>query len=166
MKLYVMRHGEAQPPAAWPAGDKTRPLTEKGQTALKKAAQDWKRLKFPLQTVLTSPLTRAQQTAEIMAEAASLQPTSIPELAAGARADAIRGAATMSAWPEPVLVVGHMPDLALFASRVTGDASLLETVLDTGEVVALDTGDWKNGWGKGKLLWRRKINEWSKLNSL
>ena len=61
MKLWLLRHGEAEPKART---DAERNLTETGRVEVERAAahlQDQ-----PLQVILVSPYQRAQQTAEIV----------------------------------------------------------------------------------------------------
>jgi hypothetical protein len=63
-------------------------------------------------------------------------------------------------WSWPLLYVGHMPDLALFSSRITHDARLIETNVEPAEMLAFETDD-INRWGAARLMWRRRIGEWS-----
>ena len=68
MNLYLMRHGIALPqddPSV--ASDSERPLSHKGVKRMRKAAKGVRRLDIPFDALLTSPLLRARQTAEIIA---------------------------------------------------------------------------------------------------
>src|SRR5262245_64180072 len=70
MNLYVMRHGiavEQDDPAV--SSDAERPLSHKGVKRMRKAAKGVRRLGIAFDAVLTSPLLRARQTAEIVANA-------------------------------------------------------------------------------------------------
>src|SRR5213079_3760146 len=67
MKLCFLRHGEADWPN-WSKPDDERPLTERGRKEMKRVAKFLERLKFSADAILTSPLPRASQTAEIVAE--------------------------------------------------------------------------------------------------
>ncbi len=67
MKLCFLRHGEADWPN-WNKPDDERPLTERGRKEMKRVAKFLERLKFSANAILTSPLPRASQTAEIVAE--------------------------------------------------------------------------------------------------
>jgi phosphohistidine phosphatase len=67
LDLYLLRHGiaiNAQETA--PDGD--RPLTDKGRKRMRKAARGLSRLNINFDAILTSPLTRAHETATIVAE--------------------------------------------------------------------------------------------------
>ncbi len=67
MKLYVIRHAIAAAPAHLP--DAMRPLSTEGQRKFRLAAKGLTRLKPRIDLILFSPLLRARQTAEILAEA-------------------------------------------------------------------------------------------------
>ncbi len=68
MKLYFLRHGPAVEREAWPADDDfARPLTERGQVLVQRVADVLADLDLELGAIITSPLTRARQTAEIVA---------------------------------------------------------------------------------------------------
>src|SRR6476620_11193290 len=67
MQLYFLRHGEAD----WPDCDKTddeRPLTKRGKKEMQEVARFLGRLKVRPDLIVTSPLPRASQTAEIAAD--------------------------------------------------------------------------------------------------
>jgi phosphohistidine phosphatase len=68
MELYLLRHGIAAN-AQEPAPDGERPLTDKGRKRMRKAARGLRRLGIDCDAILTSPLVRARQTADIVAAA-------------------------------------------------------------------------------------------------
>src|SRR6266436_1539159 len=66
-ELYLIRHALAADRGdAWP-DDSKRPLTDEGMSRMRKAARGLARLGVSVEVVLTSPLVRARQTAEIVA---------------------------------------------------------------------------------------------------
>ena len=69
MELYLVRHAIAGKPdaASWP-DDSERPLTEEGITRFRPAARGLATLVPDVERVLSSPWTRAWQTAEILQE--------------------------------------------------------------------------------------------------
>src|SRR4051812_16466898 len=67
MKLYFLRHGKADWPG-WDRPDDERPLTEEGKEEMRRVAKFLPRLKVQPASILSSPLPRAWQTAEIVAE--------------------------------------------------------------------------------------------------
>lgn len=69
VQLYLIRHGMAEPKGeAWP-DDRKRPLTETGMKQMRKAARGLERLGTGIELILTSPLVRTVQTADIVAAA-------------------------------------------------------------------------------------------------
>src|SRR5215510_2925924 len=71
-ELYLIRHGVAEERgAAWP-DDARRPLSEEGMTRMRKSMRGLAGLELTIDVILTSPLVRTRQTAEIVA--AGLQP--------------------------------------------------------------------------------------------
>ncbi len=63
--LYIIRHGLAGEHGSY-ANDDERPLTEEGQRKTKQVAKRLKDLDLSFDLILTSPLVRAHQTAEIL----------------------------------------------------------------------------------------------------
>jgi phosphohistidine phosphatase len=119
MNLYLMRHGIAvtadQPGIE---SDSERPLTAKGTKRMRRAARGLRRLGISFDALLTSPLVRARQTAEIVADALGLeaQLEEIPELAPQSSVDHLISRLTRFQDKEHVLLVGHNPLLGHAAS--------------------------------------------------
>ena len=65
MELYLIRHGIAAERGIY-ANDAERPLTDKGREKTQKVAQRLYDIGLRLDLILTSPLIRAYQTAEIL----------------------------------------------------------------------------------------------------
>src|SRR5882672_6508644 len=66
-ELYLVRHGVAEERGElWP-DDSKRPLSEEGMAGMRKATRGLARIGVSVDVVLTSPLVRARQTAEIVA---------------------------------------------------------------------------------------------------
>lgn len=66
LELYIIRHGLADKHLEQPAEDAARPLTKEGKGKMKEIAKGLKTLKISFDQILTSPLVRAEQTAEIV----------------------------------------------------------------------------------------------------
>ena len=122
MDLLIVRHAIAfeRDAKRWP-DDRIRPLTSEGGTRARQAAKGLKRLVDNPQRVLTSPLTRAKETAEILAQFAGWPtaldcPALCPEEPPEAALEALR------AQPEKLIaVVGHEPGLSrLIAACMPG----------------------------------------------
>src|SRR5262249_62167086 len=67
MDVYFLRHGEADWPD-WKKSDDERPLTKRGKKEMHEVAAFLKRGKARPDLIVTSPLPRASQTAEIAAK--------------------------------------------------------------------------------------------------
>lgn len=125
MELYVVRHAVAHKRDAerWP-DDVERPLTPEGEEEFRVVARGLGHLVTSVDALLTSPLARAWQTAEILAGLegwpepkafSALGPEVPPEGAALALEDYASAGA--------VAVVGHRPGLhELVSYLLTGDA--------------------------------------------
>lgn len=74
VQLYLIRHGVAEPKGeAWP-DDRKRPLTDAGMKQMRKVARGLRRLGTEIDLVLTSPLVRTVQTADIISAAFDTKP--------------------------------------------------------------------------------------------
>src|SRR5512138_1330454 len=85
-ELYLVRHAIAEERGdAWP-DDTKRPLTADGASRMRKAARGLSRMDVTLDVILSSPLVRARQTAEILAASLSPHPSivNVDSLAPGA----------------------------------------------------------------------------------
>ncbi|PMZ90912.1 MULTISPECIES: phosphohistidine phosphatase SixA [unclassified Pseudomonas] len=70
MKLWVLRHGEAEPYGARP--DSERALTDRGRKEVLSSAA--RLMGEPLTAIYASPYLRAQQTAQLVREALDFEP--------------------------------------------------------------------------------------------
>ncbi len=126
--ILLLRHGIAED-AQRGQNDEDRRLTGEGKRKLREAVAGMRAADIPVGTILTSPLRRARETAEIVAEGYEREDdmTELPALAPGGRAEAVlevlgdhRDAGGS------VLLVGHQPDLGELASTLlVGTPSLV-----------------------------------------
>ncbi|MGZ8435527.1 MAG: phosphohistidine phosphatase SixA [Candidatus Binatia bacterium] len=112
MNLYLMRHGIAV--AADDLGsiqDKERPLTGKGIKRMRRAARGLRRLEIEFDGILTSPLLRARQTADIVAAALGMESRleEITELAPESSVHHLILSLTRYRDRDHLLLVGHQP---------------------------------------------------------
>jgi phosphohistidine phosphatase len=124
MHVYLLRHGIAEDRAP-DGGDSGRRLTSEGKDRLALAAPSWRRALRRPEAIVSSPLTRAQQTAAILAEAVGfagaielrdlLEPGARPMLAL----ELLQ--AEMRSGRDAVALVGHEPHLgSLLGLLLTG----------------------------------------------
>ena len=153
MMLYIMRHGLAEEPT--PKGDDSaRKLTSKGVDKIRKAAAGMRAMGLAFNVILTSPITRALETAEIVAgELGGSKPRAMPELSTGASPAGLLEAIVKLKLPESVLVVGHEPTLSRLASlMLTGSSESAGIKLKQGGVIALEFPD-RVERGAAQLRW-------------
>ncbi len=144
MRVYLIRHAIAfdRDRKRWP-DDRQRPLTPEGMKRFRKAAAGLERLVGEVGCVLTSPLTRARETAAILAtvagwpraiEAAELAPDRTAEQALVLITD--RAAADPGL--ERLALVGHEPHLTeLLAASVAAPRGRVRCELKKGGVACL-----------------------------
>jgi len=121
MRLLLMRHGAAVDPRV--AGDDHRRwLTDDGRRCLRAQSERLLELGIKPDAILSSPLVRAVQTAEVMAHgcgctgAVRVAPELHPSL--GTTGDAV--AALRLTAVETALAVGHEPLIRVLASHLAG----------------------------------------------
>ena len=151
-ELFLIRHGLAEERGeAWP-DDTKRPLTEEGMTSLRKEARGLARLGVTFDVVLTSPLVRARQTAEIVAAGFDPRPhvATIDSLAPGAPYAAVIADLEKHLRKGRIALVGHEPALGELAARLIGTRHPI--ALKKGAVCRIDV-DTLPPAGPGSLRW-------------
>ena len=146
MHAYLLRHGEAADLA--PDGgfrDEQRELTGKGIEKLHMACKSYARLMMPPDRILHSPLIRARQTAEILAEHTGstgdlvandgLTPNANPAMAV----DILQGELLDGA--EAIALVGHQPHLGDLLGLLLSGNERVSFPLSKGMMAAVDMND-------------------------
>ena len=122
MKLYLLRHGKADWPN-WDKPDDDRPLTDDGKKQLAAVARMLARLEIA-PAILTSPLPRASQTAEIagkhLRQKIRIEPLLRPGFDAGKLKKILKDFSGDS-----LMVVGHEPDFTRTIFQLTGGGTKL-----------------------------------------
>ncbi|NES08624.1 phosphohistidine phosphatase SixA [Pseudomonas laurentiana] len=137
MKLWVLRHGEAEARAT---SDAERRLTEHGrEQVLRSAAQ---LLGQPLQAVLASPYVRAQQTAMLVCDALSFDKPliTVPWLTPESGADQVI-AELDKLGLEHVLLVSHQPLVGTLVGMLEQGHRREPQPMGTATLAELE-GDW------------------------
>jgi len=112
MNAGFFRHGPAVPRGTGGIDDPDRPLTPEGRKKTVQAARGVERLDLEFQAVFTSPLPRALETAELLAEILDLpRPRTLDLLAPGSAARRLLAELSTLKVERPLLV-GHEPDLS------------------------------------------------------
>jgi len=126
--LYLIRHGVAAERGEDYPDDSKRPLTNAGISRLRKEAKALDELGVALDHIITSPLVRTRQTADIFAESMKSKPSV-------SQSDALAPAGTSTAVIQElakhmrkarIAVVGHEPNIGELAGRLIGARMPLE----------------------------------------
>lgn len=157
MIVYIVRHAPAgqHDPDRWP-DDALRPLTKKGKRKFGRAAEGLAEIAVKPDAHLTSPLTRARQTAEQLAKRAGWpDPIDAPQLSGGSDpADTLPLLAEHAgAGAAAVALVGHEPHVSgLTSLLLTGDPHRVDAPFKKGGVACLEFSG-EIAPGRAQLLW-------------
>jgi phosphohistidine phosphatase len=126
MILYFLRHGRADR-SEWAGNDFERPLTKKGKLLMAQTADTIAELNFGLDLILTSPLLRALQTAEIVAKNLQMEGRMVVDARLGPGFDTDVLADMLLEHPDAanVMLVGHEPDFSLTIGALIGGARVV-----------------------------------------
>ncbi len=165
MEIILVRHAKAEPRDAnsWPDDDQ-RPLTAEGRAEQRAAARAMKKMGIKFDFLLTSPLLRARETADLLAKGYrwSEAPQVAEELGHGYDVGAIVKLLAKFPPASTVAMVGHEPDLSdLTGALVTKDGKLNIAVKKSG-VVGIEF-DGPAETAKGTLLFHLKPAHLRKL---
>ena len=122
MKLFLLRHGKADWPN-WDKPDDERPLTPEGKDQVAAVAKLLAGLEIA-PAIVTSPLPRASQTAEIAGQYLDQKIRVDPLLQPGFDADKLRKLLENFSG-HSLMVVGHEPDFTQIIFRLTGGQTKL-----------------------------------------
>lgn len=126
MELYIIRHAIAQPLGRKnDFMDEKRALTPDGRDRMRDGARGLRKLGVELDLIFTSPLTRAVETAEVVANVFGVSKKEIEQtanLAPGASSEDLFAEIKNRTGVESVALIGHQPDLgALICKMVRGN---------------------------------------------
>lgn len=121
-QLYLMRHGKAIAGGPPYAHDAKRPLTAQGIKDLQKISRGLIRLGVEFDWIVSSPLIRAKETAQTVAEAfpAKLPVEFTESLSPAGAAEALLTFLAKHPDRTSTLLVGHEPGLSELAGRLIG----------------------------------------------
>jgi len=144
MILYVLRHGEAVEGSDG-ISDKWRYLTEKGRADVNKVVERIGDHGHKPRLILSSPLVRAVQTAEIAAGQACRKNRTLitPLLQPGSDLDELTSHILEQRDAKRVMIVGHEPLLGYLVAALLGTSDPIE--LKKGSCAALELDFDKNG---------------------
>ena len=152
LALYLVRHGIAAERGPEYPDDSKRPLTGKGMSALRKEAKALDALGVAFDLIVSSPLTRTRQTADILAKYLAGKTTVV-------LSEALAPAGTPAAVIEEIgkhprrtriALVGHEPNIGELAGRLIGARSPIP--FKKGAICRIDF-DVLPPKGHGQLAW-------------
>jgi phosphohistidine phosphatase len=146
MRLYLLQHGDAVPEVV----DADRPLSDQGRRDVSRLARIIEGSAFRPVRVYHSGKTRARQTADLMVSAFDTAAAPEPLAGLGPKDPVAPIADQTSRWEQDTLIVGHMPFLGRFASRLlAGTEERVAISFQPGSLACLerdDTGRWSLVW--------------------
>lgn len=148
MELYLLRHAIAADVGPKGSGDAGRPLTEDGIARMREEANGLRLLDLRLDVLLSSPLVRAHQTADIVGQALNIEPQLATALAPGCGLAQLRDLLGQHRGTQRVMIVGHEPDFSELAGVLTGGSRM---VFKKGGLARVDTAVLEQG--AGTLTW-------------
>jgi phosphohistidine phosphatase len=163
MKIHIVRHAIAELREDWHDPDEQRPLTAKGRKKMARIVRGLRNLEVELTHLYSSPLLRAQQTAEIIQEGLKLEKIAPTDLLVP-EADPAQIISFLNEHDDQaaLALVGHEPHVsALLAFLVTGKSAAIALFKKGG--VALLEGEKPLRAGKFLLRWLLEPNHLAEL---
>ena len=138
MKVFLVRHAQADSDVPDGLDDGARPLTGKGRHAAEKHLRSLSKRMHGVDLVLMSPLVRAVQTAQILALAQELDvplrvhKALLPDMPVGSQERLLKDHRD-----DDLVLVGHNPSIPAMAAHLMSLAQFPRSV-PTGSVIALE----------------------------
>jgi phosphohistidine phosphatase len=119
-ELLLLRHAHAGDSTTWPGDDDLRPLTEKGRRQAERLGRLLAAAGIAPDAILASPLVRARETAEIVADSLGLSITLDMRLGQPLDLAAVERILDDAGDTRRLLLVGHDPDFSEVVSELVG----------------------------------------------
>jgi len=149
MNIYLIRHGDAEK-ASLKKMDYDRNLTPEGQQKIKTATEGWKLLVPNFSHIISSPIVRAVETAEIIAKVYKHPGKIIVDkrLTFGGKTEGLIDLA-LEIMGNDMAFIGHEPDFSSYVSDLTSSSGV-NVDLKKG-MIAKISFDGKLRLGRGNL---------------
>ena len=125
VELCVLRHAQAADRETWDQPDEGRPLTEKGRRQAERLGRVLAATGFAPDAVITSPLVRARETAEIVADLLGVTPRIEQRLGEPLDLATLDAILDDAGSPRRPIVVGHDPDFSELVTTLVGAPILM-----------------------------------------
>ena len=128
LELYLVRHAIAAERGSDYPDDSKRPLTSDGISRFKKTVKALAALDVDVDVIISSPLTRAKQTAEILSQGLASKPsvTLTDALAPAGTPAAIFQELSKHMRKARIALVGHEPNIGELAARLINSRTPIE----------------------------------------
>ncbi|HVG60216.1 MAG TPA: histidine phosphatase family protein [Hyalangium sp.] len=144
MRIFLVRHGDADAEIPEGLGDEARALTAKARGATAQHFASLAERMGPIQLILTSPLVRTVQTAQILSAVVKHEGLLrahrclLPDMPVGAVEPVIDEHSDQN-----LVLVGHQPSMGALAAHLLGMQSFPKPV-NPGTVIALERTEGEN----------------------
>ncbi len=129
VELYLLRHADAGDPAAWEGPDEARPLSRKGRRQAERLGEFLAGVRFAPSALISSPMLRARETAELVGAALD-RPVRIDDrLARGVDPETVARVLADAGDPTRPILVGHDPDFSELVALLTGTEAIPRRVI-------------------------------------
>ena len=118
-QVWILRHGEAVPHGSR-ASDDDRELTPRGERQAEAAGAALARLGVEVAACYTSPKVRARDTARLCCRSLGVEPETVAALRSDFGTEDLSDLVLRHDEQEPILLVGHEPDLSQVVHDLTG----------------------------------------------
>ncbi|MCL1467438.1 phosphohistidine phosphatase SixA [Argonema galeatum] len=155
VELYLIRHGIAAEPEEYP-NDADRPLTDEGKRKTRKVAARLSELNLRFDLILSSPLVRARQTADIL-KTAKLSDQLEESIDLASDGDMEAWLSWFEQWRQKgdstLALVGHQPNLGNWAEILIWGEARGRLVVKKGGALGLTLPGTGSPVGRSQLFW-------------
>lgn len=155
VELYLIRHGIAAEPEEY-SHDADRPLTDEGKRKTRKVAARLSELNLRFDLILTSPLVRARQTADIL-KTAKLSDRLEESIDLASDGDMEAWLSWFEEWRQKggskLALVGHQPNLGNWAEILIWGEVRGRLVVKKGGAIGLTLPETGSPVGRSQLFW-------------
>jgi phosphohistidine phosphatase len=124
VQLHFLRHAHAGDPAKWRGSDELRPLSARGRHQAEALGRHLDGLGQRFDLLVSSPLVRARQTAELVGERLGLDVVIDDRLGGGLSVAGLEALLGEHRDPARPILVGHDPDFSDLVTSLTGAGAI------------------------------------------
>lgn len=143
MQLILMRHAIAEPRSDDYPDDRLRPLNKEGKRKHRLVSEGMRQMGIDFDEIVSSPLVRARQTADITAQVYGWKDPIVENDALGTGFSFAALSKLLESYDASatVLCVGHEPDLSTFSARLLHGSGEVEIAFKKSGVMGVELAD-------------------------